>query len=182
MGIAGEAPAVASYTHFKDNVLPRIAKQGYNCIQLMAVMEHAYYGSFGYQITSFFAASSRYGTQDELRALVDEAHRLGIMVLLDMVHSHASKNTLDGLNNFNGTDACYFHGGPRGNHEQWDSRLFNYGDWEVMRFLLSNLRFYMEEFQFDGFRFDGITSMLYVQTQITRLGACTLYAVWCEIY
>lgn len=134
---------------------------GYNAIQLMAIMEHAYYASFGYQVTSFFAASSRYGTPDDLKYLVDAAHKAGIYVLLDIVHSHASKNVLDGLNQFDGTDACFFHSGPRGSHELWDSRLFDYSNWEVLRFLLSNLIWYLEEYRFDGFRFDGVTSMLY---------------------
>ncbi|XP_070532672.1 1,4-alpha-glucan-branching enzyme-like [Ptychodera flava] len=161
VGISSWEGKVASYTHFKDNVLPRIKKQGYNCIQLMAIMEHAFYASFGYQVTSFFAASSRYGTPDELKALVDEAHRLGIAVLLDVVHSHACKNVLDGLNQFDGSMVHYFHDGHRGNHDLWDSRLFNYNNWETLRFLLSNLRWWMEEYRFDGFRFDGVTSMLY---------------------
>ena len=97
----------------------------------------------------------------DLCELIDTAHGLGLIVLLDVVHSHASKNVADGLNMFDGTDACYFHGGPRGNHPLWDSRLFNYSSPHVLRFLLSNLRWYMEKFQFDGFRFDGVTSMLY---------------------
>lgn len=127
----------------------------------MAVMEHAYYASFGYQVTSFYAVSSRYGTPEELKRLIDRAHELGLYVMLDMVHSHASKNVMDGLNQFDGTDACFFHSGPRGTHSLWDSRLFNYSEFEVLRFLLSNLRWYLEEYQFDGFRFDGVTSMLY---------------------
>lgn len=161
VGIASEEYKVASYSNFKDNVLPYIKDIGYNAIQIMAVMEHAYYASFGYQVTSFFAPSSRYGTPDELKELVDEAHRMGIVVLLDIVHSHASKNVLDGLNQFNGTNACYFHENVRGFHSLWDSRLFNYSSWEVLRFLLSNLRWYIDVFGFDGFRFDGVTSMLY---------------------
>ena len=161
VGISTPELKVASYKEFTRNVLPRIKKLGYNVIQLMAVMEHAYYASFGYQINSFFAASSRYGTPDDLRELVDTAHGLGINILLDMVHSHASKNSLDGLNQFDGSDHLYFHSGLKGEHALWDSRLFNYGNHEVLRFLLSNLRFWMEEYQFDGFRFDGITSMLY---------------------
>jgi 1,4-alpha-glucan branching enzyme len=143
-------------------MLPRVKDLGYNCIQLMAVMEHAYYASFGYQVTNFFAASSRYGTPDELKELIDTAHGMGIVVLLDLVHSHACKNVLDGLNQFDGSDHQYFHEGGKGRHELWDSRLFNYGHYEVMRFLLSNCRYWLEEFKFDGFRFDGVTSMLYV--------------------
>ncbi|KAF8897837.1 glycoside hydrolase family 13 protein [Infundibulicybe gibba] len=146
---------------FTANILPRIKNLGYNTIQLMAIMEHAYYASFGYQVTSFFAASSRYGTPEELKELIDTAHGMGLTVLLDIVHSHACKNVLDGLNEFDGTDHLYFHEGAKGRHELWDSRLFNYGQHEVLRFLLSNLRFYIEEYQFDGFRFDGVTSMMY---------------------
>lgn len=152
---------MGTYKEFTANVLPRIAYLGYNTIQLMAIMEHAYYASFGYQVTSFFAASSRYGTPEDLMELIDTAHGLGITVLLDIVHSHACKNVLDGLNEFDGTDHCYFHEGPRGRHELWDSRLFNYGAFEPLRFLMSNLRFWMDRYQFDGFRFDGVTSMLY---------------------
>ncbi|XP_074106688.1 1,4-alpha-glucan-branching enzyme [Cotesia typhae] len=161
VGIATNEHRVGTYLEFAKNIIPRIVKQGYNAIQLMAVMEHAYYASFGYQVTSFYAVSSRYGTPDELKELVDIAHKNGITVLLDLVHSHASKNTLDGLNMFDGTDACFFHSGPRGEHPLWDSRLFNYGNYDVLKFLMSNLRWYMEEYRFDGFRFDGVTSMLY---------------------
>ncbi|XP_072441895.1 1,4-alpha-glucan-branching enzyme isoform X2 [Chiloscyllium punctatum] len=161
VGIASPEGKIASYKNFTHNMLVRIKKLGYNCIQLMAVMEHAYYASFGYQVTSFFAASSRFGTPDELKELVDTAHSMGLFVLLDVVHSHASKNTQDGLNLFDGTDDCFFHSGARGTHLLWDSRLFNYSNWEVLRFLLSNLRWWVEEYYFDGFRFDGVTSMLY---------------------
>ncbi|XP_034404328.1 1,4-alpha-glucan-branching enzyme [Cyclopterus lumpus] len=161
VGIASSEANVASYANFTINVLPRIKELGYNCIQLMAIMEHAYYASFGYQVTSYFAASSRFGTPEELKQLIDAAHSMGIVVLLDVVHSHASKNTEDGLNCFDGSDSCFFHSPPRGEHSLWGSRLFNYGSWEVLRFLLSNLRWWMEEYCFDGFRFDGVTSMLY---------------------
>jgi 1,4-alpha-glucan branching enzyme len=161
VGIATEKHEVGSYRNFADNVIPRIVKQNYNTIQVMAVMEHAYYASFGYQITSFFAASSRFGTPEDLKYLVDVAHKNNLTVLLDVVHSHASKNTLDGLNEFDGTDSCYFHSGPKGEHALWDSRLFNYASYEVLRFLLSNLRWWKDEYGFDGYRFDGVTSMLY---------------------
>lgn len=161
VGIATSELGVGSYDNFTDNILPRIKNQGYNAIQLMAVMEHAYYASFGYQVTSFYAASSRYGTPDGLKRLIDRAHEMNIVVLLDVVHSHASKNVMDGLNRFDGTDACFFHQDSRGFHTLWDSRLFNYSEFEVLRFLLSNLRWYLDEYQFDGFRFDGVTSMLY---------------------
>ncbi|KAI1622105.1 1,4-alpha-glucan-branching enzyme [Exophiala viscosa] len=161
VGISSPELRVATYKEFTKNMLPRIKWLGYNVIQLMAVMEHAYYASFGYQVNSFFAASSRYGSPEDLKELIDTAHGLGITVLLDVVHSHASKNVLDGLNQLDGSDHLYFHEGAKGRHELWDSRLFNYGHHEVLRFLLSNLRFWMEAYQFDGFRFDGVTSMLY---------------------
>lgn len=161
VGISSPELRIATYKEFTKNMLPRIHYLGYNVIQLMAIMEHAYYASFGYQVNSFFAASSRFGPPEDLKELIDTAHGMGIIVLLDVVHSHASKNALDGLNNFDGTDHLYFHEGARGRHELWDSRLFNYGDHEVLRFLLSNLRFWMDEYNFDGFRFDGVTSMLY---------------------
>lgn len=150
-----------NFIYIAANILPRIKDLGYNVLQLMAVQEHAYYGSFGYQVTNFFAASSRYGTPEELKELIDVAHSMGITVLLDIVHSHACKNVLDGLNMFDGTDYCYFHEGAKGRHELWDSRLFNYGHHETLRFLLSNCRWWLDEFQFDGFRFDGVTSILY---------------------
>uniref|UniRef100_A0A915L7E3 Glycosyl hydrolase family 13 catalytic domain-containing protein n=1 Tax=Romanomermis culicivorax TaxID=13658 RepID=A0A915L7E3_ROMCU len=255
VGISSWEGKVADYRHFADNIIPRIVKQGYNSIQLMAVMEHVYYASFGYQVTSFFAASSRYGPPDDLKYMVDKAHEKGIYVLLDIVHSHASKNTVDGLNQWDGTNGCYFHDNYRGFHDLWDSRMFNYTDrvfmiptsidprykdkfleklgtmpdivetvktlvsnlndqsqiiiptpakikkktenkrdigsfndfipsssedeedqiepedinivnkalfrMETLRFLLSNLRWWIEEYNFDGFRFDGVTSMMY---------------------
>ncbi len=161
IGMAQEKETVGSYREFKDNVLPRIKDLGYNTIQIMAIMEHPYYGSFGYQVSSFFAASSRFGTPYELKELINTAHQMGITVLLDLVHSHAVKNTAEGINYFDGTDYQFFHEGGRGNHPAWDTKLFNYDKNEVIHFLLSNLKFWLEEFHFDGFRFDGVTSMLY---------------------
>lgn len=161
VGICTPEGKVASYNDFREKLLPRVRELGYNTIQLMAIMEHPYYASFGYQVTNFFAPSSRFGTPEELKALVDAAHGMGISVLLDVVHSHACKNVEDGLNMFDGTDYCYFHAGSRGRHDLWDSRLFNYGSYETLRFLLGNIRYWLDEFQFDGFRFDGVTSMLY---------------------
>ncbi|CAF4946709.1 unnamed protein product [Rotaria sp. Silwood1] len=161
VGISSPKEEVSTYKNFRINVIPHIVKQGYNTIQLMAIMEHSYYASFGYQVTNFFAASSRYGTPEELKALIDEAHKHGLTVILDLVHSHSSKNVLDGLNMFDGTAGCFFHDSSRGYHTLWDSRCFNYLTREVMRFLLSNIRYWLEEFKVDGFRFDGVSSMLY---------------------
>lgn len=161
VGMSSHEPKINSYLEFKREMLPRIRQLGYNAIQIMAIQEHAYYGSFGYHVTNFFAASSRCGTPEELKAMIDEAHHLGMVVLMDIVHSHASKNTNDGISMFDGTEGQYFHSGGRGYHWMWDSRCFNYGSWETLRFLLSNSRWWIDEFKFDGFRFDGVTSMLY---------------------
>jgi len=161
IGMASSEQKVGSYVEFRKNVLPRIALLGYNTIQLMAIQEHPYYGSFGYQVSNFFAPSSRFGTPEELKQLIDEAHKLGIAVVLDIVHSHAVKNELEGLARFDGTDYQYFHEGTKGDHPVWDSRCFNYGKDEVINFLLSNLKYWLEDFHFDGFRFDGVTSMIY---------------------
>ena len=161
VGMAQEKEGVGSYKEFADKVLPRIKDLGYNAIQLMAVAEHPYYGSFGYHVSNFFAASSRFGTPEELKELIDKAHEMGIMVIMDLVHSHTVKNTYEGINLFDGTETQYLVGGHEGHHPQWDSKLFNYGKIETLRLLLSNVRFWLEEFHFDGFRFDGVTSMLY---------------------
>lgn len=167
VGMASNELKVGSYREFADNILPRIKSTGYTAVQIMAIMEHAYYASFGYHVTNFFAISSRCGKPEDLKYLIDKAHQLGLYVLMDIVHSHASSNSMDGINQFDGTDHQYFHEGERGHHSLWDSRLFNYGHWEVLRFLLSNLRWYVDEYHFDGFRFDGITSMLYTHSGIS---------------
>ncbi len=161
VGMATEEERVGSYAEFRDQVLPRIKAAGYDTVQLMAVMEHPYYGSFGYHVSSFFAASSRFGTPDDLKSLVDAAHGLGLRVIMDLVHSHAVANERDGLSRFDGTDYQFFHSGAKGWHSAWGSRCFDYGKTEVLRFLLSNCRFWLEEYRFDGFRFDGVTSMLF---------------------
>jgi 1,4-alpha-glucan branching enzyme len=159
--MAQDAEKVGSYTEFRENILPRVAADGYNCIQIMAIQEHPYYGSFGYHVSSFFAPSSRFGTPDELKELIDTAHRMGISVIMDIVHSHAVKNENEGLGNFAGDPCQYFYQGDRREHPAWDSLCFDYGKNEVLHFLLSNCRYWLEEFHFDGFRFDGVTSMLY---------------------
>jgi len=161
IGMATEEYKVGSYDEFRRLVLPRIASLGYNAIQIMAIQEHPYYGSFGYHVSSFFAASSRFGTPDELKHLIDDAHAMGIAVIMDIVHSHAVKNEVEGLGRFDGSYSLYFNEGDRREHPAWDSLLFDYGKNEVLHFLLSNCKFWMEEYRFDGFRFDGVTSMLY---------------------
>ena len=161
VGMAQEKEAIGTYREFADNILPRIVKDGYTAVQLMAIQEHPYYASFGYQVSNFFAASSWYGEPDDLKYLVNKAHKLGLKVLLDIVHSHAIKNTAEGINMFDGTQTQFFLPGSAGNHPAWDTKIFNYAKHEVIHFLLSNLKYWMEEYHFDGFRFDGVTSMCY---------------------
>ena len=144
IGMAQEKEDLGTYTEFRDNILPRIKELGYNTIQIMAIMEHPYYGSFGYQVSSFFAASSKFGTPNELKSLIDKAHEMGIAVLLDVVHSHAVRNTAEGINEFDGTVYQFFHEGERGEHPAWGTKLFNYIKNEVIHFLLSNLKFWLE--------------------------------------
>ncbi len=162
VGMAREHGGIGSFREFKDNILPMIVAAGYNTIQLMAVMNHPYYGSFGYHVSNYFSIASRFGTPEELKELVDEAHRLGLRVVMDLIHSHAVKNEVEGLARFDGTIYQYFHAGERGEHRMWDSLCFNYHKPEVLHFLLSNCRFWLDEYKVDGFRFDGVTSMLYL--------------------
>ena len=161
IGMGQDEEKVGTYAEFRDKVLPRVIKDGYNCIQVMAIQEHPYYGSFGYHVSNFFASSSRFGTPEELKSLIDTAHQNGIAVIMDLVHSHAVKNELEGLGNFAGDPDQYFYPGDRREHNQWDSLCFDYGKDEVLHFLLSNCKYWLDEFHFDGFRFDGVTSMLY---------------------
>lgn len=168
IGMAQEREGIGTYDEFMRHVLPRIVGAGYNVLQLMAIMEHPYYGSFGYHVANFFAASSRYGSPEDLKALVDAAHGAGLWVIMDLVHSHAVRNEVEGISRYDGTLYQFFHDGPRGYHAAWDSRCFDYGKPQVLHFLLSNCRFWLDEFRFDGFRFDGVTSMLYLDHGLGR--------------
>jgi 1,4-alpha-glucan branching enzyme len=168
VGMSTMEEKIGSYNEFRINVLPRIKKAGYNTIQLMAIQEHPYYGSFGYHVSNLFAASSRFGTPEELKLLVDTAHGMDLAVIMDLVHSHAVKNENEGLGNFDGTPYQYFHGGTRREHIAWDSLCYDYGKNEVLHFLLSNCKFWLDEYRFDGFRFDGVTSMLYYDHGLSR--------------
>ena len=161
VGMSSFDPKVSTYREFADNILPRIKRTGYTAVQLMAIMHHANYASFGYHVNNLFAVSSLFGTPEDLMYLVDKAHELGLFMIMDIVHSHASSNVDDGFNYWDGTDYLYFHGGAMGHHSLWDSRLYNYSSYETLRFLLSNCAYYSEKYRFDGFRFDGITSILY---------------------
>lgn len=168
VGMSSEDEKVASFSEFRKNVLPRVISLGYNTLQLMAIQEHPFYGSFGYHVSSFFAVSSRFGTPEDLQQLIDEAHSHGIAVIMDLVHSHAVKNVNEGLGLFDGTRYQYFHEGPRGEHPAWDSLCFDYSKPEVVHFLLSNCKYWLDRFNFDGFRFDGVTSMLYLDHGLSR--------------
>ena len=162
VGMSTAEEKVGSYNEFREKVLPRVKENGYNAIQIMAIQEHPYYGSFGYHVSSFFAPSSRNGTPEELRELIDTAHAMGIAVIMDIVHSHAVKNEVEGLGRMDGSYDLYFHSNPeRRYHQAWDSLCFDYGKDEVLHFLLSNCKYWLDEFRFDGFRFDGVTSMIY---------------------
>jgi len=161
IGMSSEEGKVCTFNQFREEMLPRIAEAGYEIIQLMAIQEHPYYGSFGYHVANFYAVTSRFGTPDELKQLIDEAHRLKLTVIMDLVHSHAVKNEVEGIGKYDLTEYLYFHEGPRGLHPAWDSRCFNYAKPETLNFLLSNCKFWLLEYNFDGFRFDGVTSMLY---------------------
>ena len=162
VGMAQETEGVGTYKEFTEKILPRIKADGYNAVQLMAIAEHPYYGSFGYHVSNFFAPSSRFGTPEELKELIDTAHGMGLLVIMDLVHSHTAKNIREGLNLFDGSDHQYLHPGARGEHRLWDSKLFDYGKENTLQLLLSNVRYWLEDFHFDGFRFDGVTSMLYL--------------------
>ena len=168
IGMCSEEEKVASFDEFRRNVLPRIVAGGYNTIQIMALQEHPYYGSFGYQVSSFYALSSRFGTPEEFKALVDEAHGAGLAVIMDVVHSHAVSNEVEGIGRLDGSYTTYFHAGDRGLHPAWNSRCFDYGKNETLHFLLSNLKYWMQEYCLDGFRFDGVTSMLYYDHGLGR--------------
>ncbi len=169
IGMSSEKEGITSYKEFTENILPYIKDLGYDAIQLMAIMEHPYYGSFGYQVSNFYAPSSRFGTPDDLKRLIDKAHGLGLLVIIDLVHSHSVKNTNEGINLFDGTEEQFFHKGDRGNHPLWDSKLFDYGKPGVIHFLLSNIKYWLTEFNFDGFRFDGITSMIYTHHGLGKI-------------
>jgi 1,4-alpha-glucan branching enzyme len=161
VGIARLEPRCHTYREFEKDILRMVVDLGYNAIQVMAIMEHVDYSSFGYQVTNFFTVSSRFGTPDDLKRMIDTAHSLGVKVFLDLIHSHASTNVDDEINQFDGTDYYYFHEGSRVYYDLWNVRLFNYQHIEVERFLLSNLKYFLEEFHFDGFKFDGVASIIY---------------------
>ena len=175
VGMSQEKEGVGTYAEFAGTVLPRIKEDGYNVVQLMAVAEHPYYGSFGYHVSNFFAPSSRFGTPEDLKALIKRAHELGLAVVMDLVQAHYVKNINEGLNELDGTDHHYSLPGPAGEQPYWDSKLFDYGKPEVEHFLLSNVKYWLDEFHFDGYRFDGVTSMIYTHHGYTEFDSRDKY-------
>ncbi|XP_058788144.1 1,4-alpha-glucan-branching enzyme 3, chloroplastic/amyloplastic [Vicia villosa] len=161
IGISGSEPKISSFNDFTDKTLPYIKEAGYNAIQLIGVVEHKDYFTVGYRVTNFYATSSRYGTPDDFKRLVDEAHGLGLLVFMEIVHSYAAADEMVGLSLFDGSNDCYFHSGKRGQHKFWGTRMFKYGDVDVLHFLLSNLNWWIEEYQIDGFQFHSLSSMIY---------------------
>ncbi|KAK9673873.1 hypothetical protein RND81_12G195300 [Saponaria officinalis] len=161
VGISGSDPKVSSFLEFTEKVLPRVKDLGYNAIQLFGVIEHKDYFTAGYRVTNMYAVSSRFGTPEDFKRLVDEAHGLGLLVFLDIVHSYSAADEMVGLSLFDGTNDCYFHTGKRGHHKYWGTRIFKYGDVDVLQFLLSNLRWWIEEYHIDGFQFHSLPSMMY---------------------
>ncbi|KAG8075748.1 hypothetical protein GUJ93_ZPchr0006g43795 [Zizania palustris] len=161
VGISGSEQKISSFQEFTSNVLPHIKDAGYNAIQLIGIVEHKDYSSVGYKVTNYFAVSSRFGTPEDFKKLVDEAHGLEMVVLLDIVHSYASADELVGLSLFDGSNDCYFHTGKRGHHKYWGTRMFKYDDVDVLHFLFSNLNWWVTEYHIDGFQFHSLSSMLY---------------------
>lgn len=161
VGISGIEQKISSFNEFISKVLPHIKNAGYNAIQLIGVIEHRDYSSVGYKVTNLFAVSSRFGTPNDFKHLVDEAHGLGLLVFLDIVHSYSAADELVGLSLFDGSNDCYFHTGKRGHHKYWGTRMFKYGDVDVLHFLLSNLKWWVVEYQIDGFQFHSLSSMMY---------------------
>ncbi|KAI8557559.1 hypothetical protein RHMOL_Rhmol04G0020000 [Rhododendron molle] len=169
VGISGLEPKIASFNDFTEKVLPYVKEAGYNVIQLIGLVEHKDYFTIGYRVTNLYAVSSRYGTPDDFKRLVDEAHGLGLLVFLDIVHSYSAADEMVGLSLFDGSNDCFFHTGKRGHHKFWGTRMFKYGDVDVLHFLLSNLNWWVVEYHIDGLQFHSLASMIYTHNGFASL-------------